>query len=128
MINSIIKAESKKFRIESYYETVILINKINGVEVDIGDFYGDVECAIIDRNEKFCVMGGCGLIIYFLKEPFETYFYNNITTQYKEFWRSGELNGKIWVKDIKQIDDENVLLDIEDNIKNYSIIINVYEK
>lgn len=41
--------------------------------VIIGDIYGDVDIALISPDEKYCVMAGCGIIVYYLKEPFENY-------------------------------------------------------
>jgi len=51
-----------------------------------GDFYGDPECAIISRGEKYLIMAGCGLIIYYLQEPFEQYLYDKSSTQYFYFF------------------------------------------
>ena len=41
--------------------------------VCIGDFYGDVEKVIIAPMEEYCVMAGCGVIVYLLEEPFIPY-------------------------------------------------------
>ncbi len=76
-----ILAESNNYKVVSEYETVTLVNKRTGLSVNIGDFYGDPQGALIDLNERFAVMYGCGLIVYFIREPYECYSYNKETSQ-----------------------------------------------
>ena len=64
--------------------------------VCIGDFYGDVEKVIIAPMEEYCVMAGCGVIVYLLEEPFIPYEYDKSSGQWKEWHR----DGNIWVDDI----------------------------
>ena len=104
-------AESEHFIIESEYETVFLSDKSNGQRTVIGDFYGDAEGAIIDRNEEFAVVFGCGVIVYYLTEPFEEYRYDTVCAQWKEFGRDG---GK-WVNAVTQTQDGCLLIEYEDS-------------
>lgn len=108
-----ILAESKKYIIFNDYETVILKIKELNKEILIGDFYGDPQMAIISRNETICVMCGCGIIIYYLQEPFEKYEYNKQASQWREWGRTpGE---EIWVENIKFIDDKTLEIETENN-------------
>ena len=86
-------AESKKYVVSYEYETVSLQIKRKGKEIIIGDFYGDPTTAFISNDESYCVMGGCGLIIYYLKEPFMEYEYYKTTNQWKEIFRKKD---EIW--------------------------------
>lgn len=59
----------------------------------IGDFYGDPEVALIDAEERWCAVAGCGLIIYFLKNPYTPYQYDQHTEQYFE---AGRTQADLW--------------------------------
>jgi len=62
-------ASSSRYQISHEYETVWL--DIAGRDrTVIGDFYGDPTVALIDSAEAWCAVGGAGLIVYFLEEPF----------------------------------------------------------
>ncbi len=92
-------AQSENYIVEHEYETVFLSSKDKRLLV-IGDFYGDPEVAIIDRAEKWCAMGGCGVIVYWLEEPFTAYQYNTPSPQYAEFNRTNP--NPWWVESIEQ--------------------------
>ena len=64
--------------------------------LQIGHFYGDPEGAFIDVHEKYCVMYGCGVIVYFLNDPFEKYWYCKSTKQWVEYGR--EPQNILWVR------------------------------
>ena len=63
-------AESMHYEVYREYETVLLKMKHPERAVTIGDFYGDVGKVIISPKEECCVMAGCGVIVYYLNEPF----------------------------------------------------------
>lgn len=42
----------------------------NNRRIPVGSFYGDPVCALIDYQERWCVVAGHGLLVYSLKEPF----------------------------------------------------------
>ena len=107
----VLLAESENYIVSHEYETVTLRNKITHEEVIIGDFYGDPDLAVISKDEKFCVMGGCGIIVYFLQEPFEEYHYNLETPQWKELGRTP--SNIIWVKNIKLLDEQYIEIEKE---------------
>jgi len=102
--------QSKNYKLYCWYEEAYLKGKSVPQPTVVGDFYGSVECACIDRNEKWCITGGNGIIIYYLTSPFESYQYNHTTPQWKELWR----DDKDWYPEtIFQIDDDNVRLVID---------------
>lgn len=97
-------AESENYKVTSEYEyaTLHFKNKLFGKSVYIGDFYGDPDCAIISRDEKYLVVAGCGLIIYRLKEPFKEYGDAENSNQYSEFFREPENHW--WINGLHQTD------------------------
>ena len=101
-------AESENFKVISEYENVNLVFKNNKSknEICIGDFYGDPECAIISKNEEYIVTAGCGLIIYFLKEPYTEFKYNKKSDQFVELFRDPK--NIWWINGLHQteIDDD----------------------
>lgn len=117
-------SESENYLIMSEYESVFLKIKKTSQMVCIGDFYGDVETALISKDEKYCVMCGAGVIIFYLNEPFDEYEYDTSSKQWKNWGRNCS-NGTIWVKDIVQLDSEHIEIFIEDGQK---IILDVYKQ
>lgn len=53
----------------------------------IGDFYGEPRGAAIDDAERWCVMVGCGVIVYKLTGPWQEYNYDLVTDQWWEAYR-----------------------------------------
>lgn len=106
-------AKSKNYRLLGDYEHAMLrFNDGSRGDRYIGDFYGDVQCALFSKDEKLCIMGGCGIIIYFLKEPFSEYSYHSENgSQWKEYGRNK--NRIIWVEDLHLIDNGNVLIVVD---------------
>ncbi len=51
-----ILTESEHYRIYNEYENVIMEIKKSHKKIQIGDFYGDPQMAIISEDEKVCVM------------------------------------------------------------------------
>lgn len=116
-----ILAESKLYKVFNEYETVILQIKESQQQIQIGDFYGDPQMALISKDEQFCAMCGCGIIIYYLHKPFEDYEYQKETAQWKEW---GRIKGdEIWVEGIKCIDDKTIEIEIE---SGESVELDVY--
>ena len=95
-----ILTQSNKYVITHEYEVVSLLNRSSGREIIIGDFYGDPEVAFISKDESYCVVGGCGLIIYYLKEPFQEYEYHVDSKQWKDVFRDN--NDIWWISDISE--------------------------
>lgn len=110
MEHKIMLAESKNYKIISSYESVYLIDKSNDSEIYIGDFYGDPNGAVIDCHERFAAMYGCGLILYFIREPFENYCYGKKSPQWFEFGRD---EPTAWIENVIQTDDDNLELFFE---------------
>lgn len=84
-----ILACSTAYTISNEYE-VVYLKRENEEDVIIGDFYGDPACAVISPDETWCAIGGAGLIVYFLRQPFEPYRYDYPTGQWIEFGRDAE--------------------------------------
>lgn len=60
-----ILCESGGYIVKSCYEDVILLEKSSGKNFDLGSYYGDPDCAMIDREEKFCVVKGYDEVMIF---------------------------------------------------------------
>ncbi|MBC9229486.1 hypothetical protein HI850_009120 [bacterium SPL81] len=117
LINNYIQlTESDHYKIIHLYEAVFIApidsNNINEY-TEIGDFYGEPEVAIIDQNEKWCAIGGCGLIIYFIQEPFTPYQYDQKCSQYFEIHRSPPAIW--WIEDLQQISPSQILITLENS-------------
>ena len=98
-------AQSTNYTLFGVYEEAQLEGPTIDGHVVVGDFYGDVECACIDKQERWCVTGGNGLIIYQLQAPFEAYRYEQATDQWRELWRSDEA----WQPEVIYQVDENIV-------------------
>lgn len=98
-----ILAQSPKYVISHEYEVVFLMFKKSGREVIIGDFYRDPETALISGDESYCVVGGYGLIVYYLREPFSEFEYNTESNQWKGIFRDPKdiWGGSRYIKRLK---------------------------
>jgi hypothetical protein len=105
-------AISLKFQVSHEYE-VVYLDRPNAPKVVIGDFYGDPSCAVISPGETWCAIAGAGLIIYFLKEPFEPYQYDRLTDQWIEFGR--EKNDLWWVESLTALSDTQLVFTTDPN-------------
>jgi len=113
-----ILAESKRYIIQSEYESVFLKFKQSEREILIGDFYGDPEVGFIAADERYCVVGGCGIIVYFIEEPFLDYRYDYQSEQWFDLQRTEE--NIMWIVGIKPIKTMSaVILEVE--LKNHEI-------
>lgn len=109
-------AQSSNYKLYGVYEEAHLEGANIASHIIVGDFYGDVGCACIDRKEKWCVTCGNGLIVYYFKPPFENYTYDKITDQWKELWRKAV--DKDWYPEVVyQVDHTKVrmVMDIHAN-------------
>lgn len=109
-MNSILK-ESNNLLVTNEYEKVFLHFKQTNRKICIGDFYGDPQAAEISNDEKFCVMVGCGLIIYYLHEPYEEFRYGTSTKQWKELFR--ESGKEWWIEDVEIVDNSTIMFTVE---------------
>lgn len=109
-------SQSKSYKIIHLYESAYIAPLQSSdiyQYIEIGDFYGNPEVAIIDQNEKWCAIGGCGLIIYFIQEPFTPYQYDQESSQYFEIHRSPP--SIWWIEDLQQISQSKILITLEDS-------------
>ncbi len=97
--------ESKSYKVSHEYE-VVFLERVQGADVVIGDFIGDPSCAAISPSEKWCAIGGAGLIIYFFKKPFEAYQYDCSTKQWIEFGRDAD--DIMWIESLTAISDNQL--------------------
>ena len=104
-------ATSENYRIVYEWETVTLIRNDGSLSVKIGDFYGDPQCGVIDFNEKWCAIAGCGIIVYRMKEPFLQYEYDKKTKQWAEFGR--DANDICWISTLNQYDENSIEFTID---------------
>lgn len=98
-------ARSEHYTILHEYETAVLDCPC-GTRVAVGDFYGDPEAAVIDYNEKWVVIVGCGIILYWLREPFMPYQYDRTASQWWEAHRSPP--DEWWIEAVYQVSDNTV--------------------
>ena len=109
-------SQSKSYKIIHLYESAYIAPLQSSdiyQYIEIGDFYGNPEVAIIDQNEKWCAVGGCGLIIYFIQEPFTPYQYDQECSQYFEIHRSPP--SIWWIEDLQQISLSQILITLENS-------------
>ncbi len=102
---------SKNYSIEHEYE-VVYLRTPDGRRIVVGDFYGDPEAALIDCNEKWCVIGGQGLIVYSLREPFCEYGLGIKNNQFQEFNR--EAPNIWWITEIIQLGSYEIEVRLDD--------------
>ena len=56
--------ETDKYIIGHVFENAYLIDKITGEKIYLGNLYGDPSCGIIDKGNKWCLVGGETLVIW----------------------------------------------------------------
>lgn len=110
-----ILAERANYVVSAEFETVYLMHKADPSwrETVIGDFYGDPTAAAIDEHERLVVMVGCGVIVYYLNEPFEPYRYDTETTQWTDVFR--EPAKTLWIESVVQRDANTFVVEVEAN-------------
>ena len=122
-------AQSKNYKIFAAYEEAQLEGHNINDHIIVGDFYGNAECACIDTNEKWCVTGGNGIIIYQLTPPFKNYQHDTLTPQWKELWRTNI--DKDWYPEvIYQVSENSIrlVIDVHSNAKGvYELNVDTLE-
>lgn len=107
-------AQSENYEVSHEYEVVLLTRlSSSNQSVEIGDFYGDPQAAIIDEEERFVIMVGCGMIIYNLAEPFEPYRYDLQNSQWRELLR--EPKNPWWIEGIIQAENNTFHFTVDPN-------------
>ncbi|MCR5146554.1 MAG: hypothetical protein K6B70_04335 [Clostridia bacterium] len=105
--------ESKNFIITYEYEKVFLNFKNEDKSILIGEFYGNPYTAIISKDEDFCVVGGEGIIIYYLNEPYLEYKNNYKTNEQWKEWGRDNTDSIVWIEKIEQIGNKIIRLTSE---------------
>ncbi len=116
-------AESIHYEIYCEYEAVLLKIKSSNKVVCIGDFYGDVGKVIIAPTEQYCIMAGCGVIVYLLEEPYIPYEYEKNSGQWKEWYR----DGNTWVDNIV-LDKDILTIQIESGYEERICLKRIFEE
>ena len=128
-MNNKILFRSENYIITHEWENVYLIRLKDNHKIMVGEFYGDPSCAFIPDNEKYCITGGNGFIIYYLREPFISYENNIKTDQWIEFYREKE--NELWIDSIYNGDYENevkIVVDPNDKINGGIYIFDIDKK
>lgn len=113
-------AHSKNFKLYGAYEEAQLEGFGIEKHVVVGDFYGDVVCGCIDYQERWCISGGNGIVIYNLTIPLRPYKYKSKESSWAELWRDDQ----VWYPEaIYQVEDEMVRIVVD----VYSEAKGVYE-
>ena len=111
VISSMIVAQSKNYIITNEFETVYLTERhTNAVLSEIADMYGDPEGAFISDDESYCVVYGCGAVVYMLCEPFLNYGYELNSRQWFDIMPDGDM----WFKGVAYSDADKLVLRSED--------------
>lgn len=110
-----ILAESPHYFIRKEYERAMLYRKPDAAPVAcVGDFYGDPADAYIDPEERFCITVGCGIVLYYLREPFASYKYDQSTAQWIE---TGRDDDSLWCDRIDEVADTYFVVSLENGEK-----------
>lgn len=110
-------AESANYYIVASFESCSLYRKSDDSFVCVvGDHYGDPTGAVISPSEDFCVTVGCGVIVYFLRVPFEDYSYSSSSPSWYEFGRD-----ELWVESVSLSGSSLVLVDGSGNTHVHDI-------
>lgn len=107
--------ESNNYSVDYEYEKVFLTVKKNQKRILIGEFYGDPYTALISENESFCAIGGEGLIVYYLHEPFDEYKGDDIESNQYMIWGREDNENTIWIENIKLLNERQIEVITEDN-------------
>lgn len=108
--NSMILSQSKNYIITNEYETVYLMDRnTDAVLSEIADMYGDPEGAFISDDESYCVIYGCGAVVYMLCEPFLEHGYEQCS-QWFDIMRGGDM----WFTGVVYSDMDKLVLRSED--------------
>lgn len=117
--NDIIARSAHYAVVREYEDCFLMFKDTDKKQLLIGCFYGDAEFALIDRNERFVVMGGCGIIIYFLREPWDLYSSSKETDQWIELGRG---DTDMYYDAVRQISDTEIeITDADGNVFEYDL-------
>ena len=81
----------------------------------VGEFYGDPDFALISDDETYCAVGGEGVIIYYLRDPFEEFSTNHKSSNQWKIWGRGTNEETMLVSEIDQIDSKHIRVELEDS-------------
>ena len=107
-----ILSETQKYILGHIFEKVYLVDIIANNSYELGSMYGDPSCGLIDRDNKWCIVGGATLIIWTMKEVTEL-----------------KIDELYWACRIRQINQTNVHILIDPWADNSSIWeLNILDK
>lgn len=105
-MTDVLAASNNYVVVKTDEEVRLIFKNQSRPSIVIGDFYGDAEAAVIDVNQKFVATVGCGLIVYFLEEPFTEYQYDTKTLQWVEYGREKEQT--LWLRNVRQLSPDTI--------------------
>lgn len=108
-------AESNNYLILNEYEKVFLKLKAASQLILIGEFYGDPDVTLISDDETYCAVGGEGVIIYYLRDPFEEFSTDHKSSNQWKIWGRDTDEETMWVSKIDQIDSKHIRVELEDS-------------
>ncbi|QSP93326.1 hypothetical protein LPB19_08755 [Marinobacter salinisoli] len=119
-------AGSDSYKLCFRYESATLEGGQFEKPLVVAEFPFPLECGCIDFHEKWVVTGGQGIVIYYLKPPFEPHRLAEESLQWKTLWYPNKsLN--MFPEAIVQVDDETVRILIDVNSENAGVYdVNVY--
>lgn len=122
----VVLAGSDSYKLFFRYESATLEGGEFKSPLVVAEFYYPVECGCIDYQEKWVVTGGHGIVIYYLKPPYEPHRLGENSTQWKSLWYS-DTSINMYPEAIVQVDDETVRVLIDVNSEDASVYdVNVY--
>jgi hypothetical protein len=112
--------ESQNYSVVISHETVLLERPDVSEPLVIGNFYGNMHDAVIDPEERWCVMVGCGVIVYRLGPPWKAYTgpewpppeladrYSTFTSDDSgQWWQCGNISRPtLWLSTVKYLDSD----------------------
>lgn len=109
-----ILAQSSDYMIYNEYEAVYLVNNNIPQKICIAEMYGDPSGAYISDDEKYCIIFGCGVVVYMI-EPLKDCMEKEREKRFDFF-----IDDKIWFSAVLYADTHTVILKSENN-GNYTI-------
>ena len=111
---------SQHFSLSTEFETVWLDGPDVPPDLVIGDFYGNMNDAAIDPDERWCVMVGCGIIVYRLGPPWKEYSYPSpapvpngdlyqviaVDDPSRQWWECGRKPPVLWIAEVEHLEGE----------------------
>jgi len=104
-------ARSTDYALTGGWEVALLERRGSDDSLCVDDHYGNVTCGVIAPDQSWCATGGCGVIVYYLRPPWEPYDYDRQTNQWFELERDPD--SFLSVTDMEMLDDDHIKLTVQ---------------